>query len=76
MVPQKRPKINQKKILNFILYFQIFFFIGEYGPPEEAADEDYSREEDFSIDDYEDLLPPPEAVRSTLEKELFPDSKI
>ena len=42
-------------------------FLGEYGPPEEAADED------FSIDDYEDLLRPPEAVRSSLEKELFPD---
>mgnify|MGYP001264562709 CR=1 FL=1 len=51
-----------------ILPYSIFFnFIGEYAPPEEAADED------FSIDDYEDLLPPPEAVRSTLEKELFPD---
>jgi len=57
--------------------------LGEYAPPEEAADEDYSSDdyeeavdEDFSIDDYEDLLPPPEAVRSTLEKELFPDSKI
>ena len=55
----------------FIIIIYVFFnFIGEYGPPEEAADED------FSINDYEDLLPPPEAVRSTLEKELFPDSKI
>ena len=48
------------------------------GPPEEAADEDYGSDdyEDLGIDDYEDLLPPPEVVRSTLEKELFPDSKI
>ena len=68
IVTQKKPKIFFKNYLILIYNYYIFFnFIGEYAPPEEAADED------FSIDDYEDLLPPPEAVRSTLEKELFPD---